>query len=146
VTVVGTFSKSYGLAGLPTGYAIATPARAKALRELLIASHVGAGLSAAIALYRDRAHLDVSNRAVAQGRAVVEAACRAVGWRTLPSVGSYVFAEIGPRAAPVMDALAKQGVILRQFGTDHPTWARIAVREAPALAAFVKALPQAAKA
>lgn len=142
VIVAGTFSKSYGLAALRIGYAIARPERAAAIRAVLATSHNLPGLLAAAACYRDPAYLAASNRAMMQGRAVIEAALAKADLPYLKSAASYVFADFGTDAAGRLARFEAAGVRLRQFGADYPRWARIAVREPQHLAAFAERLPR----
>ncbi|HVK41418.1 MAG TPA: histidinol-phosphate transaminase [Phenylobacterium sp.] len=141
VVVVGTFSKSYALAAVRIGYAIAQPDRARAIRGLLAPSRNGPGLAAAAASYRDMAYLAASNRAIEQGRQIIYRACDGGRIPYLRSAGSYVWADFGDVA--VIKRLAEQGVLLRQFAGGDPGWARVAVAETSAMAAFARALPKA---
>ena len=141
VVVVGTFSKSYALAAVRIGYAIAQPDRARAIRSLLAPSRNGPGLAAAAASYRDMAYLTASNRAMEQGRQVIYRACDASRLPFLKSAGSYVWADFGDLA--VIKRLEGQGVLLRQFTGGAPGWARVAVAEPRAMQAFARALPKA---
>ncbi|WP_269713961.1 pyridoxal phosphate-dependent aminotransferase [Caulobacter sp. NIBR2454] len=141
VIVAGTFSKAYGLAGLRLGYALATPQRAMKIRSVLATSHNTPALVAAEVAYKDRPYLAAAAATTAKGRAIIEGACKAAGLRTLPSVASYVWADLGPDAAGILKRLETKGVLLRQFGDAYPQWARIAVREPEALAALVRELP-----
>lgn len=146
VIVAGTFSKAYGLAGLRVGYALARPDRAMKIRSVLATSHNTPALVAAEVAYKDRPYLAAAAATTAKGRAIIEGACKAASIRTLPSVASYVWADLGPDAAGILKRLEAKGVLLRQFGDAYPQWARIAVREPEALAAFVRELPGAVKA
>lgn len=141
VVVVGTFSKSYALAAVRIGYAIAQPDRARAIRSLLAPSRNGPGLAAAAVSYRDLAYLAASNRAMEQGRQVIYRACESAGIPFLKSAGSYVWANFGDVA--VIKRLENQGVLLRQFTGGPRGWARAAVAEPRAMEAFARALPKA---
>ncbi|MES3028665.1 MAG: histidinol-phosphate transaminase [Pseudomonadota bacterium] len=141
VVVVGTFSKSYALAAVRIGYAIAQPGRARAIRGLLAPSRNGPGLAAAAVSYRDLAYLAASSRAMEQGRQVIYRACEASRIPYLKSAGSYVWANFGDVA--VIKRLEGQGVLLRQFTGGSAGWARAAVAEPRAMEAFARALPKA---
>ena len=141
VVVVGTFSKSYALAAVRIGYAIAQPDRARAIRGLLAPSRNGPGLAAAAVSYRDLTYLAASNRAMEQGRQAIYRACDANRVPYLKSAGSYVWANFGDVA--VIKRLEGHGVLLRQFTGGAPGWARAAVAEPRAMAAFALALPKA---
>jgi len=141
VTVIGTFSKSYALAGLRVGYAIGQNERIGALRSILPTSHNGPGMAAAAVSYRDRDYLMAANRAVREGREALYHICEANRLTVLPSVASYVWIDLGPDAAGVLSRLEAAGTPLRPFSEAYPTWARAAVREPAAIAALSRTLP-----
>jgi histidinol-phosphate aminotransferase len=141
VVVVGTFSKAYGLAGLRIGYVIGQAARIQAIRGVLTTSHNGPGLAAAAVSYRDRDYLGAANAATRTGREDLYRVLDENRIAHLPSVGSYVWIDLGPDAAGILARLAAAGTPLRQFGDAHPQWARVAVREPAAMAAFAANLP-----
>jgi histidinol-phosphate aminotransferase len=140
VIVVGTFSKSYGLAAARIGYCIAQPERARAIRMLLASSRNGPGLAAAAVSYRDMTYLAASNRAMEQGRQVIYRACQAAGLDYLRSAGSYVWANFG--SPETIKRLEAEGVLVRQFAGASPGWARLAVADPAPMAAFVRILPK----
>ncbi len=140
VIVVGTFSKSYGLAAARIGYCIAQPERARAIRMLLAPSRNGPGLAAAGVSYRDLAYLAASSRAMERGRQVIYRACDAAGLDYLKSAGSYVWTNFG--SAEAIKRLEAQGVLVRQFAGAPPGWARVAVADPAAMRAFAAALPK----
>jgi len=139
VVVVGTFSKSYGLAAVRIGYCIAQPERARAIRMLLAPSRNGPGLAAAAVSYRDAAYLAASNRAMEEGRQVIYRACEAAKLSYLRSAGSYVWTNF--RSLDAIKRLEAAGVLVRQFTGGAPGWARVAVADPAAMKAFAKALP-----
>jgi histidinol-phosphate aminotransferase len=143
VVVVGTFSKAYGLAGLRIGYVMGSAARVQAIRGVLTTSHNGPGLAAAAVSYRDMDYLGAANAATRTGREGLYQVLDENRIAHLPSVGSYVWIDLGPDAAGVLARLAAAGTPLRQFGEAHPQWARVAVREPAAMAAFATNLPAA---
>lgn len=140
VIIVGTFSKSYGLAAARIGYCIAQPQRAREIRMLLAPSRNGPGLAAAAACYRDMDYLAASGRAMEQGRQVLYRACESAQLRFLRSHGSYVWADFGSLAA--ISRLEAEGVLLRQFTGGAPGWARAAVADPAAMARFAEVLPK----
>jgi len=143
VVVVGTFSKAYGLAGLRIGYVIGQAARIQAIRGVLTTSHNGPGLAAAAVSYRDTDYLTAANAATRTGREDLYRVLDENSIAYLPSVGSYVWIDLGPDAAGILARLAAAGTPLRQFGEAHPQWARVAVREPAAMAALAANLPAA---
>lgn len=141
VVVVGTFSKAYGLAGLRIGYVIGQVARIQAIRGVLTTSHNGPGLAAAAVSYRDMDYLGAANMATRRGREGLYRVLDENRIAYLPSVGSFVWIDLGPDAAGILARLSAAGTPLRQFGDAHPQWARVAVREPAAMAAFAANLP-----
>lgn len=143
VVVVGTFSKAYGLAGLRIGYVIGQAGRIQAIRSMLTTSHNGPGLAAAAVSYRDMDYLTAANAATRTGREGLYRLLDENRIAHLPSVGSYIWIDLGPDAAGILARLAAAGTPLRQFGEAWPQWARVAVREPAAMAAFAANLPAA---
>lgn len=141
VIVVGTFSKSYGLAGLRIGYVIGPVERVRAIRGVLTTSHNGPGLVAAAVSYRNADYLAAANHATRLAREALQRTLDVAGVAYLPSVASFVWIDLGADAAGVLARLAAAGTPLRQFGDRYPTWARVAVRQPAAMIAFAVNLP-----
>lgn len=143
VVVIGTFSKSYALAGLRVGYAIGPGERIAAIKVLLTTSHNAVGLAAASACYGEAAYLAAHREAIRLGRETLHRTLDAHRIPYLPSVAPYLWIDLGPEAAVRLGRLGALGAPLRQFGTANPGWARVAVRDAEAHAAFARLLPEA---
>lgn len=91
--VARTFSKVYGMAGLRCGYAVASPANIRRLREQRPWDSVNLmALAAASAALGDTAHLERSRRANAEIRAWTAAELERLGWRVLAAVRKVVTA------------------------------------------------------
>ncbi|BBA34701.1 histidinol-phosphate aminotransferase [Methylocaldum marinum] len=115
--VTRTFSKAYGLAGFRVGYAVSSPSIADLLNRVRQPFNVNfPALEAAQAALDDDEHLV---RSVNLNRAGLRQLCEAFAERELsfiPSVGNFVTVKITKPAAPVYDALLRQGVIVRPVG------------------------------
>ena len=114
LVVTRTFSKAYGLAGLRVGYAVSRPEVADLLNRVRHPFNVNSvALAAAEAALGDDDHLA---RAVALNRAglaMLTAAFDRLGLAYIPSVGNFVSVHVGAPAAPIYDALLREGVIVR---------------------------------
>ncbi|HEX3348935.1 MAG TPA: threonine-phosphate decarboxylase CobD [Acetobacteraceae bacterium] len=126
VVVLRSFGKTYGLAGLRLGFALAAPARAEAIRAAL-----GPWAVSGPAIAIGRAALgDAAWRAAARGR-LAEDVARLDGILTQAGMaivgGTRLF-----RLAAADDAqaryerLARAGILVRRFD-DHPAWLRFGV-------------------
>ncbi len=115
--VTRTFSKIYGLAGLRVGYAVSNPAIAEALNQVRQAFNVNTlALAAAQAALGDD---DFLARSVATNKAGLQqwfAACADNGWEYIPTVGNFITLDMKRPAAPLYDALLREGVIVRPIG------------------------------
>lgn len=112
--ITRTFSKAYGLAGLRAGYALSDPAVADMLNRVRQPFNVNSiALAAALAALDDAGHLQRSIETNRSGIAQVSAGCDALGVRHLPTAGNFVLVDCGRPAAPVYEAMLRQGVIVR---------------------------------
>jgi cobalamin biosynthetic protein CobC len=125
VVVLRSFGKTYGLAGVRLGFAIASPALGEELRSMLgpwavsgPAIEIGcAGLADEAWLANTIAHL--LDRAAALDLTLLRHGYALIG-------GSPLFRLVGhPNARFTFAALAKQGVLVRRFPTRRE-WLRIA--------------------
>jgi histidinol-phosphate aminotransferase len=117
LVITRTFSKAYGLAGLRVGYALSHPEVAGMLNRVRQAFNVNTiALAAAPAALEDTAHLDRSVQTNRAGMEQLAAGFDALRVRHLPSVGNFVLIDCGRPAAPIYDAMLRQGVIVRPVG------------------------------
>ena len=112
--VTCTFSKVYALAGLRIGYGISHPEVANLLNRVrqpfntnLIAQ------AAALAALDDQEHLEQSIQMNNEGKACLARELDRLGLPYLPSMGNFITINMKQDAAPVYDALLRQGVIVR---------------------------------
>jgi len=115
--VTRTFSKVYGLAGLRVGYAVSNPVIADLLNRVRQPFDVNSlALAAAQAALADDAFLQHSVDTNAAGLVQWRAACAENGWEYIPTVGNFITVDMQRPAAPLYDALLREGVIVRPIG------------------------------
>ena len=109
-----TFSKAYGLAGLRVGFALSHPEVADVLNRVRQPFNVNSlALTAAAAALTDRAHLEASQKLNQTGMAQWHEMLMELGLEAIPSVGNFLCVDVGRPAAPVYEALLREGVIVR---------------------------------
>ena len=137
VVAMRTFSKTYGLAGIRIGYACCPPDVSDAIRRVREPFSVNAlAQVAAIAALEDREHMAAT---VANNRAGIEtiaAAFREHGFEPTESYANFVFADLGRPVAPLVEALLREGIIVRGLGAQ---WLRVSVGTPEENALFVAA-------
>ena len=142
VVAMRTFSKTYGLAGIRIGYACCPPAFSDAIRRVREPFSVDAlAQVAAIAALEDRAHIEATLANNRLGLETLAAAFREHGFEPTESYANFVFADLGRPAAPIVDALLRQGVIVRGLGAAG--WLRVSVGTPEENALFVEAFRRA---
>ncbi|MEX0734309.1 MAG: histidinol-phosphate transaminase [Steroidobacteraceae bacterium] len=114
LVITRTFSKAYGLAGLRVGYALSHADLADLLNRVRQPFNVSVpALAAAAAALDDREHLDATIALNRAGIARLRAGLAALQVPAPASAGNFVLADLRRPAAPVNDALLRQGVIVR---------------------------------
>lgn len=114
LVVTRTFSKAYGLAGLRVGFALSHAEVADVLNRVRQPFNVNLlALTAAAAALGDRAHLEASHRLNQQGMQQWIEAVGDLGLDYIPSVGNFLCVDVSRPAAPVYEALLREGVIVR---------------------------------
>jgi histidinol-phosphate aminotransferase len=114
LVVTRTFSKAYGLAGLRVGYALSSPEIASVLNRVRQAFNVNSvALAAACAALDDTEHLQKSVALNNAGLKQLNEGLAKIGVRALPSAGNFVLINCGRPAAPIYEAMLRQGVIVR---------------------------------
>jgi histidinol-phosphate aminotransferase len=138
-----TFSKAYGLAAMRVGYAICGDASvAEALRRCRLQYNVPTpSQAAAVAALADQAHLKASLDKIAVERKRLTEGLVALGLKTWPSTGNFVSVSLTGPAAPMMTALAKEGILVRDWrDLDYMNELRIGVGTAEDTDAVLAAL------
>jgi histidinol-phosphate aminotransferase len=112
-----TFSKAYALAALRIGYAICgDDSVAEALRRARLQFDVPTpSQAAALAAFEDAAYLDASVARVTAERTRLAAGLAALGLKVWPSAANFVSCTLAGPAAPAMDALARDGILVRDW-------------------------------
>ncbi|WP_375739537.1 histidinol-phosphate transaminase [Pseudomonas boanensis] len=144
-----TFSKAYGLAALRVGYGISTAQVADVLNRVRQPFNVNSlALAAACAALDDADYLVESRRINDAGMAQLEEGFRALGLSWIPSRGNFIAVDFGRDAAPINQAMLREGVILRPVaGYGMPNFLRVSIglqaENARCLAALAKVLDRA---
>jgi len=117
VVVTRTFSKSYSLAGMRLGLAVARPEVVAALDKIRDHYHLDRlALAAATAALLDQEHLRESVRRIRETREWFSRELTAIGYRVIPSQANYVFVSPpdgdGKR---VYDLLFARRILVRYF-------------------------------
>jgi histidinol-phosphate aminotransferase len=114
LVLVRTFSKAHGLAGLRVGFALSHGDIADLLNRVRQPFNVSVpGLAAAEAALEDRGHVAATLELNRSGIARLTEGLRALGLKVGPTAANFVLVDLGRPAAPVSDALQRQGVIVR---------------------------------
>jgi len=117
--VTRTFSKTAGLAGLRLGCIFVNRDLAASMRKAQSPYPVNAAaLVAAEAAMKDRAFIARTVREVRRGRRELERGLARLGLRYFPSGGNFVLVRFGERAKPVVAALDREGILLRDRSGD----------------------------
>jgi histidinol-phosphate aminotransferase len=124
-----TLSKAYGLAGLRIGYAVSHPEIADLLNRVRQPFNCNSlALAAAQAVLNDD---DFVKKVAENNRlemARYEDFCQAQGLEFIPSKGNFITIDFKRPAAPIYDALLREGVIVRPIaGYGMPNQLRISI-------------------
>jgi histidinol-phosphate aminotransferase len=139
--VLRTFSKIYGLAGLRVGYGVAPEdvvlATSKVRRAFDVTAPAQAAALASIGAADELARRRAAN---AEGREALAAALRAHGLEPVPSLGNFLYVEVGDGRA-LFERLLREGVIVRPLASfGAPEAIRVSVGTAEDNAFFADAL------
>lgn len=129
LVVLRTFSKAYGLAGLRIGYALTRPEHARALHRVREAFNTTSlSQAAALAALDDEAHAAQTVATVAVEREWLGRAFDRLGLVHVPSTTNFLFTDLGPRHAEIVEGLLQRGIIIRPMSAPEiRTWARISI-------------------
>jgi histidinol-phosphate aminotransferase len=116
VTILRTFSKAYGLAGLRIGYAVAHEQVAEALRKTAVPFGVSTiAQQAAIASLDAFDQLQERVDALVAERQRVVTGLRHQGWHAPDTQANFVWLPLGADTAAFAAAADKAGVVVRTF-------------------------------
>ncbi|MBD0289862.1 MAG: histidinol-phosphate transaminase [Thermoleophilia bacterium] len=130
VLVLRTFSKIYGLASLRVGYGVGPGEVVRALKKVRNAFDVTQpAQDAAVASLGEESEIARRRRATAEERSRLERACAHLPVRVgRRPVGNFLYLDTGHDAAPLFEALLREGVIVRPLGPfGAPTAIRVTV-------------------
>ncbi|MDA0255836.1 MAG: histidinol-phosphate transaminase [Planctomycetota bacterium] len=122
VIVTRSLSKSYALAGLRFGFAIARPEIIAELRKVKDSYNCDAlAIAAATAAIDDRAWLADNQRAIRATRRRLTDAMRALGFDATESQANFVWCTHAERPLrPIFEALKARGILIRFM--EYPGW------------------------
>jgi histidinol-phosphate aminotransferase len=149
--VVRTFSKSYGLAGMRVGFALASEGIIAMLDRVRDAYNVDRiAQAAAQAAFEDVDYFEAQRGKVIATREATLAQLDALGWFTYPSASNFLFTEpknaAGQSGAPVAQALfehLKQARVLVRYFPKHPltcSFIRVSIGTDAEMEAFLTAV------
>jgi histidinol-phosphate aminotransferase len=117
VVVTRTFSKSYSLAGMRLGLAVARPEVVAALDKIRDHYHLDRlALVAATAALQDQAHLTATVARIRATRERFVAGLAALGYAVIPSQANFVFASPPDRNGKrIYEALYTRKILVRYF-------------------------------
>src|SRR3984893_3570308 len=119
VAVLRTFSKAYGLAGLRTGFMIAHPAVAGAVRKTMVPFTVnGIAQAAAVASLDAEGELLERVAVVVKERARVRDGLLAQGWIVPPTEANFVWLRLAEDTLDFAVACERAGVSVRPFAAE----------------------------
>ncbi|MDD7544200.1 pyridoxal phosphate-dependent aminotransferase, partial [Actinobacillus porcinus] len=129
LVVSRSLSKAYGLAGLRIGYAVSNPEIANLFNRVRQPFNVNSlALASAIAVMNDDAFVQKVAENNRQELKRYEAFCQQYGLEYIPSKGNFITIDFKQPAAPIYDALLREGVIVRPIaGYGMPNHLRISV-------------------
>lgn len=144
VVVTRTFSKLHGLAGLRIGYGVAAPEALRTMEAFRTSLAVSSpALAAARAAMDDAAYIAKSLELVGRGRQQIRTGLEAMGLRSLPSHGNFVFFDWGKPAEPLVTALWDKEIEVPLPFAPAATWVRVTVGTEAENAAFLAAVARA---
>ncbi|OGV58675.1 MAG: histidinol-phosphate transaminase [Lentisphaerae bacterium RIFOXYA12_FULL_48_11] len=128
VVLMRTFSKTYGLAGLRIGYAIAPDHCIGLLNKVRQPFNVNSmALAAAEAALKDDRYVDRTRRMVAEGIVYFEAEFNRLNLSYVPAVVNFILVEVG-NGRDVYQKLMREGIIVRPMdGYGLPGHIRITI-------------------
>jgi cobalamin biosynthesis protein CobC len=130
VIVLRSFGKTYGLAGVRLGFALAAPARAMRIRDALGPWAVsGPAIAVGCTALSDRSWLDATKARLERDRSRLDALLSLAALRV---IGGTLLFRLGesPSAAAIFQHLGRAGILVRRFAA-RPAWLRVGLPGAP---------------
>ena len=123
IVVLRSFGKTYGLAGLRLGFALAAPERAALIRDALGPWAVsGPAIAIGRMALQDRNWLATTRARLSHDTAMLDACLTNGGLRVVGGTLLYRLAA-APDASDVFTRLGRAGIFVRRFA-EHPEWLR----------------------
>ena len=143
--VTRTFSKIYGLAGFRIGYSVSRPELAELLNRVRQPFNTNLpAQAAALAALDDVDHVRLSREKNLAGMDWMESAFNAMGLSWIPSAGNFICVDFKREAAPINDALLREGVIVRSLANyGLPDCLRVTIASESENEHFIRALKKA---
>jgi histidinol-phosphate aminotransferase len=130
VIVTRSLSKSYALAGVRFGFAVADPALVSHLLKVKDSYNCDVlSLTAAAAALEDQDHMHAARARILATRARLEAALRGLGFAVCPSQANFVWCRPSDRPAkPLYEELKRRHILVRYMAYEgFPDGLRISV-------------------
>ncbi len=128
VYVLRTFSKTYGLAGLRIGYALASKDAIDVLQRVRQPFNVNAmAQSAARAALADDEHVERTRKLVADGLAYLEREFGRLSLETVPSVANFMLVKVGEGRQVFQDLQERKIIVRPMDGYGLPEYVRVTV-------------------
>jgi len=141
LVVARTFSKVHGMAGLRLGYALASPANAKALRAQASWSNANAAvLAAARASLEDEAAVARVRERLNDTKRRLYVELERDRRRTISSQANFLMIEVGGDVKPVIESFKARKILVGRRFPAMPTWLRVSVGTPGEMDAFLTAL------
>jgi histidinol-phosphate aminotransferase len=142
VVSLGSFSKSYGLAGLRIGYAITAPEVASYVQRLLQPFQLGSlALTGAIAALDDDEYVREAREIVITERGWLIEQMAALGLEVLSSQSNFVTARAATPPRIIYERLMAEGIIIRPLALFYmPDWFRVTAGRHTENERFIEAL------
>lgn len=140
VVVARTFSKIYGMAGMRLGYAVASKAKAEALRRQASWGNANAAvLAAAQACLADESLVPRQRERLNGTRRWLSSELARDGRRIIPSEANFLMIDVGTDVKPLIAAFESRGIRVGRRFAALPTWLRVTIGTREETQAFLAA-------
>ena len=117
VTILRTFSKIYGLAGLRIGYGLTTVEIADMMNRVRQPFNTNAlAQVGALAALEDVSHIEESRRINNEGKEYLYKEFHSMGINYIPTEANFIYFRAGDDGRAIFNAMLKDGIIIRHMG------------------------------
>ena len=117
VTILRTFSKIYGLAGLRIGYGLTTVEIADMMNRVRQPFNTNAlAQVGALAALEDVSHIEESRRINNEGKEYLYKEFHSMGIDYIPTEANFIYFRAGDDGRAIFNAMLKDGIIIRHMG------------------------------